>query len=123
MRSVIENKLILLCDLSSGELGEAESKILGGLLFGKLFWTAMALQRKNPTHYVFYDKAEAANELMAAALSQARKHFLVLTLANQYASQYEKTVLDSLSANASHKIVFRVSADDAEKLERVSSPK
>jgi len=91
-REIMDNKKILLVNLSKGLIGESNGNLLGGMLITKLYLAAMsradvgAGNLKNvPDFFFFVDEFQNfANESFADILSEALKYKLNLTVAHQY---------------------------------------
>jgi len=129
-REVMDNKKILLINLSKGRIGEQNAGLLGGMLITKIYLAAMSradLSKADmielPSFYLFVDEFQNfANESFADILSEARKYKLNLTLAHQYVEQMEEEVRDAVFGNVGTTITFRVGPLDAELLEKVFVP-
>jgi hypothetical protein len=122
---IIENKKILLINLSKGLLGEASASLLGMILMAK-FSTAFMERRKfleegkNLTpFYLYVDEFQnIATENFSILLSEARKFGLGLILANQFISQVrEKNIREAIFGNVGTLISFRLGIDDARIME------
>lgn len=131
MRKVMDEKKILIINLSKGRIGEGNANLLGSMLITKLYLAAMSradLQegelRKMPNFYLFVDEFQSfANESFADILSEARKYKLNLTIAHQYIEQMPEEVRFAVFGNVGTMITFRVGAYDAEVLEKEFAPK
>lgn len=118
---IIENKKILLINLSKGLLGEANASLLGMILMAK-FSTAFMERRKYleegkklTPFYLYVDEFQnIATENFSILLSEARKFGLGLILANQFISQVrEKNIREAIFGNVGTLISFRLGIDDA----------
>lgn len=129
-REVMDQKKILLINLSKGRIGEQNAGLLGGMLITKIYLAAMsradstkAQMTELPPFFLFVDEFQNfANESFADILSEARKYKLNLTLAHQYVEQMEEEVRDAVFGNVGTTITFRVGPLDAELLEKVFVP-
>ena len=129
-REVMDNKKILLINLSKGRIGEQNAGLLGGMLITKIYLAAMSRADSTkaemtdlPPFFLFVDEFQNfANESFADILSEARKYKLNLTLAHQYVEQMEEEVRDAVFGNVGTTITFRVGPLDAELLEKVFVP-
>lgn len=124
---IMNNQKILLVDLSTGKIGEANSELLGSLIITKIQLAAMARaymkEEDRKDFYLYVDEFQNfATESFATILSEARKYRLVLTVANQYIAQMEETVRDAVFGNVGSLISFRVGATDAAYLEKEFEP-
>ncbi len=129
-RDILDNKKILLVNLSIGQVGEANADLLGSMLTTKIYLAAMSRAdvssnelAKLPNFYLYIDEFQnLANDSFADILSQARKYKLNLTLAHQYIEQMPEKVNAAVFGNVGTMVTFRVGATDAEQLEKEFSP-
>ena len=63
-----------------------------------------------------------STDSIATILSEARKYRLSMVMANQYISQLDEKVRDSVFGNVGSSIAFRVGNDDAEYLQKQFAP-
>jgi len=127
MRKVMDERKILILNLSKGRIGEDNSTLLGALLITKLQLAAMSRvdipEEKRQDFFLYVDEFQNfATESFASILSEARKYRLSLILAHQYIAQMEETVRDAVFGNVGSLVTFRVGAEDAEFLEKELSP-
>ncbi|PJA84550.1 MAG: hypothetical protein CO144_01305 [Candidatus Nealsonbacteria bacterium CG_4_9_14_3_um_filter_35_11] len=127
MRKIMDEKKILIMDLSKGRIGEDCSRLLGALLITKLQLAAMSRvdipEQKREDFFLYVDEFQNfATESFVNVLSEARKYRLSLTLGHQYISQMEEEVRDAVFGNVGTMAIFRVGAEDAEFLEKEFSP-
>jgi hypothetical protein len=130
LRQIMDEKKILIMNLSKGLVGEGNAKLLGSMLITKIYLAAMsradlsAKEMKDvPNFYFYVDEFQSfANRSFADILSEARKYKLNLTIAHQYIEQMEEEVRDAVFGNVGTMITFRVGAFDAEVLEKEFSP-
>ncbi len=131
LRDIIEEKKILIINLSKGKIGEANANLLGSMLITKLYLSAMSRAdmeekdlKKAPNFFLYVDEFQSfANESFADILSEARKYKLNLTVAHQYIEQMADEVKEAVFGNIGTMISFRVGAYDAEVLEKEFAPK
>ncbi len=130
LRTMMDERKIVIVNLSKGKVGEGNANLLGSMLITKMYLAAMsradvnesALQRL-PDFYLFVDEFQSfANKSFADILSEARKYKLNLTLAHQYIEQMEEEVRAAVFGNVGTMAVFRVGAYDAEFLEKEFAP-
>lgn len=129
-RQLMDDRKIVLVNLSKGRMGEANANLLGSLLITKIYLSAMSradLKEKDlenlPNFYFYVDEFQSfANESFADILSEARKYKLNLTIAHQYIEQMEEAVRNAVFGNVGTMITFRVGAYDAEYLEKEFAP-
>ncbi len=130
IRKMMDEKKILIVNLSKGRVGEQNANLLGGMLITKIYLAAMSRadtgerHLKNlPNFYLYVDEFQSfANKSFADILSEARKYKLNLTMAHQYIEQMEEEVRAAVFGNIGTMIVFRVGATDAEVLEKEFAP-
>jgi CxxC-x17-CxxC domain-containing protein len=127
MRKVMDEKKILILNLSKGKIGEDNSRLLGALLITKLQLAAMSRvdipEEKRQDFYLYVDEFQNfATESFTNILSEARKYRLALILGHQYISQMEESVRDAVFGNMGTIVSFRVGAEDAEFLEKEFAP-
>jgi hypothetical protein len=127
LRDIMDNKKILIANLSKGRVGEDASRLLGALLITKLQLAAMSRvdtpEKEREDFYLYVDEFQNfATESFASILSEARKYRLNLILAHQYIAQMEEKVRDAVFGNVGTIVSFRVGAEDAEFLEKEFSP-
>ncbi|MEK7586655.1 MAG: type IV secretory system conjugative DNA transfer family protein, partial [Patescibacteria group bacterium] len=129
-RQMMDERKILIVNLSKGLLGETNANLLGSMLITKIYLTAMSRANAGnaelktlPQFYFFVDEFQSfANESFANILSEARKYKLSLTIAHQYIEQMSEEVRAAVFGNVGSIISFRVGPFDAEVLEKVFSP-
>ncbi len=128
---IMDDKKILLVNVSKGRVGEDNSALLGAMLITKIQLAAMERVRipedQRKDFYLYVDEFQNfATDSFAGVLSEARKYRLNLVIAHQYIGQLvdEQTtkVRDAVFGNVGTLISFRVGAADAEFLEKEFSP-
>lgn len=130
IRELMDNKKILLVNLSKGLVGDTNMKLLGSMITTRIFLGAMSRAdlsatevSKLPSFYFYVDEFQNfANETFAEILSEARKYKLALVMAHQYVEQMEEQVRAAVFGNVGTTATFRVGPFDAEVLETVFSP-
>jgi hypothetical protein len=130
LRKVMDDKKILLVNLSKGRIGESNANLLGSMLITKLYLSALsraevtkAEMKALPNFYVFVDEFQSfANDSFADILSEARKYKLNLTIAHQYIEQMTDDVRAAVFGNVGTMLSFRVGSYDAEVLEKEFAP-
>jgi CxxC-x17-CxxC domain-containing protein len=127
IRDIMDNKKILIANISKGRIGEDNSKLLGSLLITKLQLAAMSRvnvheKDRNP-FYLYVDEFQNfATSSFVTTLSEARKYRLALILGHQYIAQMEEEVRDAVFGNVGTIVCFRVGPEDAEFLEKEFEP-
>ncbi|HBX15768.1 MAG: hypothetical protein UU49_C0003G0024 [Candidatus Magasanikbacteria bacterium GW2011_GWC2_41_17] len=127
IRDIMDNKKILIMNLSKGRLGEDSSRLLGGMLITKIQLAAMERvdipEDERNDFYMFVDEFQNfATESFANILSEARKYHLDLILAHQYIEQLDEKVAPAVFGNVGTIVCFRVGAEDAEFLAKEFAP-
>ncbi len=131
MRTMMDDKKILLINLSKGLVGETNMRLLGSMLTTRIFLGAMSRANlraddlaKRPAFYFYVDEFQNfANETFAEILSESRKYKLNLIITHQYIEQMEEEVRDAVFGNVGTTVAFRVGPLDAELLETIFLPK
>src|SRR3989338_6875654 len=127
IRKVMDEKKILIVNLSKGKIGEDNSALMGAMIITKLQLAAMSRvdipENERNDFYLYVDEFQNfATDSFANILSEARKYRLCLVLAHQYITQMEEKVRDAVFGNVGTMTTFRVGAADAEFLEREFTP-
>jgi hypothetical protein len=130
IRTIMDEKKILIINLSKGRVGEANANLLGSMLITKIYLAAMSradaspgMLRTLPNFFVYVDEFQSfANESFADILSEARKYKLNLTIAHQYVEQMSEEVTAAVFGNVGTMVVFRVGAIDSEIFEKEFFP-
>ena len=119
LRDIMDNKKILLVNLSQGRTGELNSQLLGMILVMK--FQAAAMGRANvpedqrPDFNLYVDEFQNfATDSFEVILSQARKYHLSLTLANQFMTQLDNKVREAVIGNVGTVVSGRLGSTDAE---------
>lgn len=131
IRTMMDQKKILIINLSKGLVGETNMRLLGSMLTTRLFLGAMSRAdlsagdlAKHPHFYFYVDEFQNfANETFAEILSESRKYKLNLLIAHQYVEQMEEEVRNAVFGNVGTTVVFRVGPFDAEVLETIFMPR
>lgn len=127
IRDVMDNKKILLVNLSKGRTGELNSKLLGMIFVMKFQAAAMSRanipedQRVDFSLYVD-EFQNYSTDSFATILSEARKFHLNLIVANQFTTQLTEEIRDAVFGNIGTVISFRVGTNDAEFLAKYFTP-
>ncbi len=126
-RDIIDNKKILLVNLSKGRLGERNANLLGLILVGKLFMAALSRADSPGTNfapfYLYIDEFQnITTDSIPGILSEARKYKLSLTIAHQFLAQVDEKIRDAVFGNVGSMAVFRVGEEDGEFFEKQFAP-
>ncbi len=126
-REIMDNKKILLVNLSKGRLGDINANLIGLILVGKILMSALSrvdsLQQNLPPFYLYIDEFQnITTNSIATILSEARKYKLSLNIAHQFIAQLQEEIKNSVFGNVGTICAFRVGQDDAEYLEKQFAP-
>jgi type IV secretory pathway TraG/TraD family ATPase VirD4 len=130
IRKVMDDKKILIVNLSKGLVGEGNANLLGSMLVTKIYLAAMSRAdadpkklKSLPNFYLYVDEFQSfANKSFADILSEARKYHLSLNITHQYIEQMAEEVRAAVFGNVGTLISFRVGSYDAEILEKEFAP-
>lgn len=120
-RKVIDDRRILIANLSKGKIGEDNAILLGSLLLTKLQLAALSRadvsEERREDFYLYVDECQNFfTESVASMLAEMRKYRLNLILANQHLDQLNELIRKAILGNVGTLITFRVGAPDAEAL-------
>lgn len=120
---VMNQKKILILNLSQGKLGEDTAALLGAMFITKMQLTAMNRvhlpEDQRPDFYLYVDEFQNfATSSFVKILSEARKYRLNLMLANQYIGQVDEDIQKAIFGNVGSLATFVVGARDAELLSK-----
>lgn len=126
---VMNNKKVLLADLSKGKMGAENSKFLGLMLVPQILASAFTRidqiekGQQIEDFYLYIDEFQNyTTDDIETILSEARKYKLNLTVANQFVGQIPEKIKDAIFGNVGSMAIFRVGTDDAEYLEKYFQP-
>lgn len=127
MREIMDNKKILLVNLSKGKTGELNSNLLGMIFVMK--FQAAAMGRANipederEDFALYVDEFQNfATDSFATIMSEARKYRLNLVLANQFMTQLTDNIREAILGNIGTVISGRIGITDAEMLQKKFTP-
>lgn len=127
LRDIMDNKKILLVNLSKGKTGELNSQLLGMIFVMKFQAAAMGRadipedQRVDFTLYVD-EFQNFATESFESILSEARKFRLSLVLANQFMTQLTDKIREAIIGNVGTVVSGRIGTTDAELMAKKFTP-
>lgn len=128
LRDIMDNKKILLVNLSKGRTGQLNTQLLGMIFVMKFQAAAMSRanipesERQNFCLYVD-EFQNFSTDSFATILSEARKYRLNLIVANQFTTQLTEEIRDAVFGNVGTIVSFRVGQDeDAEALAKRFRP-
>ncbi len=127
LREIMDNKKVLLVNLSKGRTGELNSKLLGMIFVMK--FQAAAMSRANVPESERQDFCLYVDEFQnfstdsfATIMSEARKYHLNLVVANQFTTQLSEEIRDAVFGNMGTIVAFRVGQNDVEVLSKYFQP-
>lgn len=126
-REIMDDRKILLVNLSKGRLGDIDAALIGLIIVGKLLLAALSRVDSRgedfPPFYLYLDEFQnITTDSIAVILSEARKYKLSLTVAHQFIAQLSEPIRNAVFGNVGSFVSFRVGMDDAEYLEKNFSP-
>jgi hypothetical protein len=131
-RGAMDQGKIILVNLAKGLLGEFDIRLLGMLLIGKIFSSALArivlpAAERRPFYLYIDEFQNLATETVIGLVSEARKFGLSLVMANQHLGQFSdqtgmRGVEDAILGNVASMLFFRMGPNDAEKLASYTKP-
>jgi Type IV secretory system Conjugative DNA transfer len=130
-REVMDQKKILLINLSKGKIGELNSNLIGMVFVGKILMSALSRtdmpQEERKNFYLYIDEFQNfITDSIAVILSEARKYKLNLTMAHQYISQLvdkgDEGIKDAVFGNVGTFVSFKIGVKDAEIVAKQFAP-
>ncbi|MFI5240668.1 MAG: hypothetical protein ACHQUB_03090 [Candidatus Saccharimonadia bacterium] len=127
LRDVMDNKKILIVNLSKGRIGELNSQLLGMIFVIKFQAAAMGradVEEATRSDFCLYvdEFQNFSTDSFASILSEARKYHLNLIVANQFIGQLSDQIRDAVFGNVGSVISYRVGPEDADFLVKQFSP-
>ncbi|MCA9329451.1 type IV secretion system DNA-binding domain-containing protein, partial [Candidatus Saccharibacteria bacterium] len=127
LRDIMDNKKILLVNLSKGRTGEMNSKLLGMIFVMK--FQAAAMSRTNipeserQDFCLYVDEFQNfSTDSFATIMSEARKYRLNLVVANQFTTQLTEEIRDAVFGNMGTIVSFRIGQNDVDAMSRYFQP-
>ena len=119
LRDIMDNKKILLVNLSKGKMGELNSKLMGMIFVMKFQAAAMGRANVPESERVdfslYVDEFQNfATDSFESILSEARKYRLNLILGNQFMTQLTDKIREAIIGNVGTVISGRIGVTDAE---------
>lgn len=128
-RDIMDNRKILLVNLSKGRLGDINANLIGMIIVGKILMAALSrvdavsADQKLPNFYLYIDEFQnISTDSVATILSEARKYKLGLIIFHQYIKQLSEKIKDAVFGNVGTMCAYRVGSEDAEFLEKQFAP-
>lgn len=126
-RQVMDERKILLVNLSKGRMGEINANLIGMIIVGKLLMAALSrVDTKEADLAPFFlhidEFQNVSTNSIASILSEARKYKLGLVMAHQFIAQLDEKIRDAVFGNVGSLAAFRVGSEDADFLEHQFAP-
>jgi hypothetical protein len=123
IRKIMDERRILIVNLSKGSVGELPCRLFGALLVSAITSAAfsrsdIAEDQREPFDLVVDEFSSVITTDITTILSESRKYRLQLTLASQYLSQIPDDILAAVFGNAGTYISFRLGTGDAADMAR-----
>ncbi len=127
LREIMDDKKILLVNLSKGRTGDLNSKLLGMIFVMKFQAAAMSRanipENQRQDFCLYVDEFQNfSTESFATIMSEARKYHLNLIVANQFTTQLSDEIRDAVFGNMGTVVSFRVGQNDVDVLARYFQP-
>ncbi len=127
MRDIMDNKKILLVNLSKGRLGDINANLIGMILVMKFQMAALSrvdsYGQKLQDFYLYIDEFQnVTTPAISSILSEARKYRLSLNIAHQYIGQLPEDIKGAVFGNVGSMAIFRISPEDAKFMEAKFAP-
>lgn len=127
LRDIMDNRKILIVNLSKGSTGELNSQLLGMIFVMKFQAAAMGRtnvpENEREDFALYVDEFQNfATDSFATILSEARKYRLNLVLANQFMTQLTDNIREAILGNIGTVISGRLGITDAEILQKKFMP-
>lgn len=129
---VMNEKKILLINLSKGDVGEINSRLLGLIIVSKIQMAALSRQKlpkdQRKDFFLYIDEFQNyVTDSIEVILSEARKYRLGLAMAHQYIAQLEgpdrkSKVKDAVFGNVGTMLSYKIGAQDAEYMAKEMAP-
>ncbi|MFN8250244.1 MAG: type IV secretion system DNA-binding domain-containing protein [Ferruginibacter sp.] len=121
IKDVMDEKKILICNLSKGKIGEDAATILGSVLVNAIQLAAIQRahipEQERVPFYLYVDEMHSfVSHSFADILAEARKYRLSLFMAHQYIDQVDEKIRAAVFGNVGTMVFFRVGAEDAKQL-------
>ena len=127
MRDIMDNKKILLVNLSKGKMGELNSRLLGIIFVMKFQAAAMAradMAEEDRVDFSLYvdEFQNFATDSFESIMSEARKYRLSLIMGNQFMTQLTDKIREAIIGNVGTVISGRIGITDAELMVKKFQP-
>lgn len=127
LRDIMDNKKILLVNLSKGRTGDLNSRLMGMIFVMKFQAAAMSranvLEHERQDFCLYVDEFQNfSTDSFATIMSEARKYHLNLIVANQFTTQLSDEIRDAVFGNMGTIVSFRIGQNDVDSLSRYFQP-
>ena len=127
LRDIMDNKKILIVNLSKGKTGDLNSKLLGMIFVMKFQAAAMSRvdtpENDRQDFCLYVDEFQNfSTDSFATIMSEARKFHLNLIVANQFTTQLTEEIRDAVFGNVGTVVAFRIGQNDMEALSKYFQP-
>ncbi len=127
LREIMDNKKILIVNLSKGKTGDLNSKLLGMIFVMKFQAAAMSRvdtpEKQRQDFCLYVDEFQNfSTDSFATIMSEARKFHLNLIVANQFTTQLTEEIRDAVFGNVGTVVAFRIGQNDMEALSKYFQP-
>lgn len=115
----MDNKQILIVNLSKGKIGEDKANLLGSLIVSILQVKSMKRsyipENERVPFFAYIDEFQSCGtEAFVSILSESRKYAFSLCIAHQYTKQISQSVQSAVIGNVGTIVLFSISSSDAE---------
>jgi type IV secretory pathway TraG/TraD family ATPase VirD4 len=120
-RRLMDEGGVFIANLSKGQLGEGTAAVLGSLIVSTIGLAALSRadvdSESRPPYFLYADEFQTFTTLaFANMMAELRKYQLGLVLSHQHSAQVDHDVRQAVLGNAGTFIMFRLGADDANRL-------
>jgi hypothetical protein len=127
LRDIMDNKKILLVNLSKGRTGDLNSKLLGMIFVMKFQAAAMSRsdipEEQRIDFSLYVDEFQNfSTDSFATIMSEARKYRLNLIVANQFTTQLTQEIREAVFGNMGTIVSFRIGQNDLESISKYFQP-
>src|SRR5690606_985046 len=127
LRYIMDNKKILIVNLSKGRTGDLNSRLLGMIFVMKFQAAAMSrsdIPEEHRQDFCLYvdEFQNFSTDSFATIMSEARKYRLNLVVANQFTTQLSDEIREAVFGNMGTIVSFRVGQNDVEVLSKYFQP-
>ncbi|HBB36400.1 MAG: hypothetical protein UX02_C0004G0027 [Candidatus Moranbacteria bacterium GW2011_GWC1_45_18] len=126
-RQAMDDRRIILVNLSKGKIGEINANLLGMIIVGKILISALSRvdmpEKERKDFFLYIDEFQNfTTDSIAQILSEARKYRLALVIAHQFIAQLKEEISKAVFGNVGSLCSFRIGAEDAEFVQKQFEP-